>query len=57
MSSGRSKIRLVFLSVSLLHYYGQESNGFWRMEETFKKLETLCGARIDTTSDIVALLR
>jgi hypothetical protein len=52
-----TKIRLIFLSVSLLHFYGKESQGFWRMEETFKKLELLCGARVDTTSDIVALLR
>ncbi|ODN02294.1 Endoribonuclease Dcr-1 [Orchesella cincta] len=27
------------------------------MEETFKRLETLCCAKVDTTSDVVALLR
>lgn len=51
------KIRTVYLTVSLLHFYGNESDGFWRMEETFKRLESLCCAKIDTTSDVVALLR
>lgn len=51
------KVRTVFLSISLLNFYGNEANGFWRMEETFRKLEKFCGAKVDTTSDVVALLR
>ncbi|CAL8072692.1 unnamed protein product [Orchesella dallaii] len=55
--SSKAGIRTVYLTVSLLHFYGNESDGFWRMEETFKRLESLCCAKVDTTSDVVALLR
>jgi hypothetical protein len=48
---------MIFLTVSLLHFYGNECDGFWRMRETFKRLEKICGAKVDTSSDVVALLR
>jgi len=48
---------MVFLTVSMLHFYGNESGGFWRMEETFKELQRTFNVNVDTTSDVVALLR
>lgn len=48
---------MIYLTVPLLHFYGYASAGFWRMEETFRNLEKFCDAKVDTSSDIVALLR
>ncbi|CAG7831733.1 unnamed protein product [Allacma fusca] len=55
--SAHLRTRIVSLTISLLQYYRNESYGFWRMEETFKNLEELCGARVDTSSNMTALLR